>query len=241
MGRWFRAAALALIAPLALAGCLFVPGKFVSELTIRADRSFAYSYKGEVHAVDVAGMTGKAMKGFGESLKAEGQGENPESGETPSPDLEPTPEEKAEQDAKYREVAAQLAKEAGYTRVEYRGEGVFYVDYAIAGSLTHNFVYPFNQDGGMVFPWVAVELRGKDNVRIKAPGFAKQDSSASGGMGGGESKAEGSFTLITDAEIVSNNNEDGAAPGPGGKTIRWTVTPLREDAPMAVLRLAPLK
>jgi hypothetical protein len=241
-------AALALIVPLALAGCLFVPGKFTSDLTIRADRSFAFAYKGEVLALDVEGMMGGMAKGFGDMSKTEQpEGESPtaepsEDADTPK---EKTPEEiakeKAERDAKYRELATQLAKEAGYRAVEYRGEGVFFIDYAISGKLTHNFVYPFNQDAAMIFPWVAIELRGKDNVRIKAPGFAKQESSSSGGMGDlAESKLDGTFTLTTDAEIVSQNNEDGAATAPGGKKISWRVSPLTQDAPMAVLKLAPL-
>ena len=54
MKHW-KALAAALMVPLVLAACLFVPGKFVSVMTIHADRSFTYSYKGEVLAVDVAG------------------------------------------------------------------------------------------------------------------------------------------------------------------------------------------
>jgi len=238
MGRWFRGFALAICMPLALAGCLFVPGKFVSDLTIRADRSFSFAYKGEVHAVDLESSMGDMMKGFGEALK-----EPAKEGETPAADPEPTPEEKAQQkadrDAKYREMATQLAKEAGYRQVEYRGEGVFYVDYAISGRLGHGFVYPYNQDGAMVFPWVAIELRGNDQLRVKAPGFAKQDSSPMG-MGMGESKVDGIFTLTTDAEIVSQNNEAGAETVGGSKVIRWKVTPTTEDPPMAVLKVAGL-
>ena len=48
---------------------------------------------------------------------------------------------------------------------------------------------------------------------------------------------DGTFTLDTDAEIVSQNNEDGPQPAGGRKTISWKVSPLTRDAPTAVLRL----
>jgi hypothetical protein len=239
MMKHWKALAAAILVPLAVAACLFVPGKFQSSLTIRADRSFTYAYKGEVVAVDLSGMMTKAMGGFAEALannSTDGEGAD---GNAAMPDLEPTAEEKAKKDEEYRAVAAQLAKEAGYRTVEYRGEGIFYVDYEISGKLTHNFVFPYNQDAAMAFPFVAVELRGKDTVRLKAPGFAKQDDSA-GGMGASEeatAKLDGTFTLTTDAEIVSQNNEDGARTEGAMKTVTWKVSPLTQDAPMAVLRV----
>jgi len=256
MGRWLRVA-LALIAPLALTSCFFVPGKFTSDLVIRADRSFTFSYKGEVVAVDLGSQMGKAMSGIGDAAAEAESGEdgNKKEGEEAKPEAKedaPTPaqtaEEKAKQEAQYREMAVQLAKEAGYRQVEYRGNGIFYVDYAISGTLTHDFVYPYNQDAALIFPWVAIELRGKDMVRVKATGFAKQDSSsmggAMGGMGGmggageqAESKLDGVFTLTTNAEVVSQNQEEGAETVGADKVISWKVTPLRQDAPMAVLRV----
>ena len=226
----------ALLMPLALSACLFLPGKFTSDLTIRADRSFTFAYKGEVLAVDLESSMGGMMKGFGDALKEE----NPEGSETtePEPSAEDKAREKAEQDEKYRALAIEVAKEAGYRSVEYRGDGIFHVDYAISGRLGHNFVYPFNQDAAMVFPWLAIELRGKDQLRVKAPGFSQEGASSS--MSSEASKAEGIFTLTTDAEIVSQNNEGGAETAGRDKVIRWKVTPNTKDPPMAVLRVTPL-
>ena len=45
--------ALVLLAPVMLVGCLLAPGKFTSTLTINADRTFTYSYQGEVYAFDL--------------------------------------------------------------------------------------------------------------------------------------------------------------------------------------------
>lgn len=59
-------------------------------------------------------------------------------------------------------------------------------------------------------------------------------------MGGGQDAAkalDGRFTLTTDADIVSQNQEDGAQTAPQGKRIVWTITPQTSEAPMAVLRL----
>lgn len=236
MKHWKALAAVILI-PLALAACLFVPGKFTSVMTVHADRSFTYSYKGEVLAVDLAGTMTKAMGGLATAFA--NSSDDATGNDSAPAKVEQTAEEKAEQDKKYRDVAAKLVKEAGYSVVEYRGEGKFYVEYAISGVLTHNFVFPYNQDTGMVFPFVAVELRGKDQVRVKAPGFAKQQDSE-GGMPSSEDASanlDGTFTLITDAEIVSQNQEEGARTSGTSKTVTWRVTPTSEDAPMAVLRV----
>jgi hypothetical protein len=242
MRHWLRAAVLLL--PLALAACLFTPGKFDSTLTVRKDRSFTFTYKGEVMAIDLKGL-GEGMGDMKVTPHEDGDEAKTEDGDTP----EKTPAEtaaeearkKAEKDAEYRELATQLAKEAGYRSVEYRGNGLFYVDYALSGTLTHNFIYPFNQDAAMIFPWVAIELRGRDGIRVKAPGFAKQDTSQAG-MGmplgdQGESKMEGTFTLTTDAQIVSQNNEEGGETVGSNTVITWKVTPRTDTPPMAVLKV----
>ena len=59
----FKGIAIAVLAPVLLVGCAFSPGKFVSTLTILADRSFTFSYQGEVIAVDIAGEMAKGMAG----------------------------------------------------------------------------------------------------------------------------------------------------------------------------------
>ena len=90
-----------------------------------------------------------------------------------------------------------------------------------------------------MFPFVAVELRANGTVRVQAPAFGNENSmSASSAMPDkGGDKMDGTFTLDTDAEIVSQNNENGPTTAGGRKTIVWTATPLTKTAPMAVLRL----
>jgi hypothetical protein len=217
----------ALIAPLLLWGCVLTPGKFVSTLTVNADRSFTFTYKGEVIALaPSAGM--KELGGSAATQKVE-------------TDLD------AGNETRNRAIAAALAREAGYRSAVYRGKGKFDIDYAISGTLSHGFVFPFNADAEVMLPFLMVELRQGGTVRVKAPGFAVRQegggASALGGMGsGGATDAakflDGIFTLDTDAEIVSQNTEEGAKSAGARKQIIWRATPLTRDAPVAVLRLA---
>jgi hypothetical protein len=209
-------AALAL--PLLLAGCLLTPGKFTSRLVLNADRSFTFTYQGEVYALDPE----STMRASSEEK------------------AKPDPAKKAEAEAKNRAIAEALSKEAGYRSVRYMGEGKFLVDYQVSGTLTHHLVFPFNVDAQAIVPFVAAELRANGTVRVKAPGFANENKDQMGPMSGGDTSADkldGTFVLDTDAEIVSQNNEDGPVAAGARKTISWKVTPLTRDAPSAVLRL----
>ncbi len=230
--------AFAILAPLLLFGCVLTPGKFVSGLTINADRTFAFSYKGEVYALDPSSAMGDLGKPAEPAEDA--TAEDKEKART---DAAEATTKKAEAETKNREIAAALSKEMGYKSVSYLGDGKFMVDYAISGTLTHNFIFPFNADAEAVFPFLMVELRANNTVRVKAPGYAndsKQDKTGMGQMGGDSaaSHLDGVFTLDTNAEVVSQNNEDGATKAGGRSTITWRATPLTKDAPTAVLRLA---
>ena len=237
MARLLRTIAV-LFAPLVLTGCLLSPGKFMSTLRIDADRHFTFTYVGEV--IDAEPKTSDSDTSSGSDDK-------------PSPEevkakAAKAAADKAEADTKYRELAATLSKEAGYRKVAYVGDGKFMVDYAVSGTLDHTFIWPFNLDGEVIIPFVAIELRQDGIVRVKAPAFANDDKSktAMGGMGGmpgmpgggSDSKADGIFTLDTNAEIVSQNNENGATTAGGRKVVAWKVTPATKDAPTAVLKLA---
>lgn len=224
-----RLAALLLL-PLALASCVLAPGKFTSTLTVNADRSFAFSYVGEVINAE---PDGDAMSDQGSS------------DDNPADVAKRKATKKAEADAKNRAIAAKLSKEAGYRKVTYLGDGVFMIDYAVSGRLDHAFVWPFNIDAEVILPFIAIELRQDGVVRVKAPAFANEGKSASpaiSGMPGAESlqglsRLDGVFTLDTDAEIISKNNEDGVKLAGGRKTMVWQATPTLRSAPTAVLRL----
>jgi hypothetical protein len=206
----------ALAAPLLLlVSCILSPGKFVSTLDIRKDRSFSFTYQGEVLAADP-----KATDGEGKPLP-----------------VKPGPPD-ADTIAQRKAIAEALSKEEGYRSVQYVGGNKFRVDYAITGRLDRAFVYPINLDAMAFIPWLAVEMRKDGSVRVKAPAFGDM-SQAMGqpsvpGTGGAEGR-EGSFTLTTDASLVMQNNEEGAAPGPISKVV-WKVTPTSTTVPTAVIR-----
>lgn len=248
--------ALVLVAPLVLVGCAFSPGKFTSSLTLLADRSFTFSYQGEVIAVDLAS---EMAKGMGDAFKddakdedkketsttalfqaAAWQSKTPGNKEEPAQAEEDSAAEEAKKEAKFKAIGEALTKEAGYRSVVYKGKGVFLIDYQISGKLTHNFLWPYNLDAEVIFPFVVIEMRGKDQVRIKAPAFGDDDSPAKGKGDDSKAKLDGTFTLITDGELVSQNNENGATSANGRKSVTWKATPLSKDAPMAVVKLAPL-
>ena len=50
------------------------------------------------------------------------------------------------------------------------------------------------------------------------------------------SRSEGVFTLVTDAEVATNNSEEGPASDGGKQRIEWRITPLNRTAPEALLR-----
>lgn len=245
--------ALALIAPLVLVGCAFSPGKFTSSLTLLADRSFTFTYQGEVIAVDIAG---EMAKGMGDAFKDDDkdkkdistallqatawQDEDAAGNTTEPADEDDSAEEKAKKEAKFKAIGEALTKEAGYRSVTYKGDGVFLIDYQISGKLTHNFLWPYNLDAEVIFPFVVIELRGKDQIRVKAPAFGDNDSPTQGKMDDSKAKLDGTFTLVTDGELVSQNNEDGAKTEGGRRTVTWKATPLSKDAPMAVVKVSPL-
>lgn len=232
--------AFVLAAPLLLVSCLLTPGQFVSTLDIKRDRSFTFTYVGEVILLDPAAPTASTSPASTESEEG-GDSDKADPPEPAKPAAPPV--ETAEKIAERRATAETLAKEAGYRSVEYLGNNKFRVDYLMSGKLDRGFAYPINTDLDSVIPWIAVETRRDGTVRVKAMAFGANES---GMMGEANPTAEaaqnrqGSFTLTTDAELLMQNNEEGPVPGAGpGKKVVWRVTPTSKTVPTAVLRFAP--
>lgn len=245
----------ALGSTLLLSACLLTPGKFTSTLDIRRDRSFTFTYVGEVIAQPPS--TGTSTDGDSSpapgSPSANSADADPVMMQIAAPKKAAAPAtDPAAKDAqKMQALAATLSKEYGYRSVRYLGNYRFAIDYQVSGRLTHSFLFPFNIDGEVIVPFLAIELRDKDRIRLKAPGFANDDSKGMsmpgmGGMGSSPDKdaanaLDGTFTVTTDAEIVSQNQENGAQALPDGrKRIVWRATPQTKDAPTAVLRFDAL-
>lgn len=234
VGARIRGMVLALLAPLFLMGCVVVPGRFTATLDIAADRSFAFAYQGEIVALELGDEFARGMKDAGEDSDSEATALHiaaRQAAEAP---------DDATRDERLRALADLLGKEAGYRQAEYKGDGLFQIDYAIRGRLTHNFIWPYNPDAEILFPFLTAELRGPGAVRIKAPAFGETSAAGAPGTENAAERRRGTFTLTTNAEIVSQNNEDGATTQGTRRSIVWDIKPVTKDAPMAVLRVAPV-
>jgi hypothetical protein len=238
-------------AALALSSCILSPGKFVSTLHIAKDRSFTFTYVGEVILLDPASAMQQGMQdGLAGAAPSDEEGMGSEDDvltnlvddETPGPKpaAPATPAaETAQQIAEAKAVAEALSKEVGYRSVQYLGKNKFRVDYSMTGKLDRSFVYPVNMDAKSIIPWIAVEVRKDRTARIMAIAFGDQDMDmgAAAKPDSGPKERDGTFTFTTDAELVMQNNEEGMAPGPGKKVV-WRVTPASKTVPTAVVRFA---
>jgi hypothetical protein len=249
----------AIAALLLLTGCLWGPGKFSSDLTLRKDGSFLLDYRGEI------------VLQLPPDASADPWTDNKAKCSDAGKDRLCTKAEIAEQKDAYdkkrkdsegmakmfglpglddesnRAFAAKLTKYAGWRSVTYRGKGVFDVDYHFAGRATQDFLFPALPDNNLIIPFIAIRRRADGAVLVTAPGFtggagplgARAGAAASEGMGKGGpvSRAQGRFTVITDGEILTNNSEDGAAAHAIGRQLHWDVGPSSNKIPETLIRL----
>jgi hypothetical protein len=229
-------------ASLVLSSCILSPGKFVSTLHIAKDRSFTFTYVGEVILLDPAAAM---QQGVQDGMEGAAAGEDvvDEDGNSVAPAEPAKPAAPAAETAKSiaeaKAIAEALSKEVGYRSVEYLGRNKFRVDYAMTGRLDRSFVYPINMDAKSIIPWIAVEVRKDRTARILAIAFGDQDMDMGSAAKPDSQPKErsGTFTFTTDAELVMQNNEDGLAQGPGTRVV-WNVTPTSKTVPTAVVRFA---
>ena len=142
------------------------------------------------------------------------------------------------------EFARRLQGNSGFKRVQHKGNGVFDVQFELSGSLDRDFVFPVFPDVEFIVPFVKVVRLTGNRVRILAPAFSqKQDGFKSFSSmfqeksGAPLRRAEGNFTVTTDAEIVTNNTQDGPVRAANGRTMRWLIGPLDTKTPEALLQL----
>jgi hypothetical protein len=257
MHHWTRRL-FTIAAPLLLTGCLWGPGQFASELSLRKDGSFTLDYRGEI----VLQLPPDATSDPWSDAKAKCS----DSGkDRPCTKAEIATQKEAYEkkrkdsenvaklfgmpgldDASNRAFAAKLMKYAGWRSVIYRGKGVFDVDYHFVGRATQDFLFPALPDNDLIIPFIAIRRRADGSVLVTAPGFtggagpmaARAGAAASEQMKGGPvSRAEGRFTVITDAEILTNNSEDGAFPHAIGRQLHWDVGPASNKVPETLIRL----
>jgi hypothetical protein len=289
MGKWLRRA-LPAFACLALAGCFLQPGKFDSTLNLHKDGSFTYAYKGQIYMLALSKLAETASKAdeafkpkacedddFNErECTAEEIAEQKRAWEEEKKTKQAEDAKNAEamrafmggidpsDPAAAQELAERLRHQAGWRSVNYLGDGLFEVDFAISSKLAHDFVYPTIERFPMANVFVMANRRGDGSVRIDAPGFSAQSptnpmqgvmagmlgaaASSEAAKSDGASKADavpaipdidGTFRIVTDGEILANNTDNGPQAGTGGKVLQWRITKRTQAAPMALVRLAP--
>ena len=268
--------AIALFGVLSLTGCFLSPGKFTSELHLKRDGTFTYRYDGEILLVGLRRLASmaeerefvfepkchdddwverpctdeeieKQRQTFERNVaarKAE-QKEEAEKAKALLGGIDPS-DPKATQ-----EIAARLERQRGWDKVTYRDNGIFDVEFRIAGTLSHDFVFPVMEEMPVSNSFVTAILRDDGKVRIDAPGFSNKGSNNPFVMmmaGGASdpfderppgqalaSRMEGTFAIITDGRILANNTEEGSVRVGRDQRLEWTVTPRTDDAPTALI------
>ena len=262
MHHWTRKL-VAIAGSLLLSGCLWGPGKFASDLTIRKDGSFILDYRGEI-VLQIPPDANSSAPWKDDLAKCRTSGKDrPCTGaeiavqksefEKGSARKRQEAEQMAKvfglpglDDASNRAFAAKLMKYAGWRSVTYRGNGVFDADYHFEGRATQDFLFPALPDNDLMIPFIAIRRRADGSVLVTAPALtggagalaARAGASTSDAAKGmPASHALGRFTVITDGEILTNNSEDGASSHPIGRQLHWDVGPASNKIPETLIRL----
>lgn len=233
-------AALAACLALVLTGCLVLPGQFTSSLDLRKDGTFTYRYDGEIYLLAMSKLDEMSAKADDETFSpascydddtyderectadeiaaqkkewddgAEGRRaerkKNSEIARAMLGGIDPADPAAAE------EFVARLRRQAGWKKVEYKGDGLFDVSFEISGRLDHDFQYPTIEGMPLSNYFVAATARKDRQVRVNAPGFAP---------GSGVNPLQGmmgAFSGILSSKDGEDggNGDDGDGDGDGG-------------------------
>ena len=286
IARWKAAAAAAFAAlgALALAACIVSPGKFEAVLDLRRDGTFAFDYKGEIYLLalsKLAEMSAGQEQAFVETpcyddetfeerpCTEEELAEQRTAWEQQAESRREQARREAEQMRQFlggidpadpaaaEELAARLRRQEGWKRVEYRGDGLFEVEFSLASRLGHDFAFPTLERFPMANSFVTANLRQGGSVRVEAPGFSSQNGNpyqsmmmagmaSSATIASGEQdpaagpqlpEMAGTFRIVTDGRILANNTDEGPVAGTGGHVLEWKVNRRTQAAPMALIQL----
>ncbi len=148
-----------------------------------------------------------------------------------------------------RKFAAAMMKYEGWKSVTYKGKGVFQVDYQIKSQAGHDYIFPVIPQGDFLVPFVALRKREGGTLGVNAPalvgGGLKALAMRGEAMGrmtppelsGLGQRTQGTFTLTTDGEIVTNNTEDGPTTDGKMKKLVWEIGAESDKIPEALIRL----
>jgi hypothetical protein len=276
------AVALAAGASLLLSACIVSPGTFSSTLDLRRNGTFTYTYEGQIYLMALSQLAEMAQDAerAGDAF-IEQPCYDDDTFEERSCSAEEIEEQRAawEENAQSRSAAAEreaaamramlggidpadpeaaeelaerLRRQEGWQAVEYRGDGLFEVRFALTSRVGHDFAFPTFERFPMSNSFVVANLRQGRTVRIDAPGFAAQGGgnpfqgmmTGMAGMFGAVSEETGgvampemagTFRIVTDGRILANNTDNGPAETATGQVLEWSITQRTQAAPMALI------
>lgn len=254
----------ALAIPLLLTGCLLSPGKFTSNLDLRRDGSFTFTYVGEIVVTDTSSPPAEfaATPCYDDTTYDERECTQAELDQQRKDfdAAQATSKDEAGMVSKgmgdfgseesISELVDQLKKQDGWKSVNYRGNRIIDVEYAITGTMNHGFAFPLMEGGGAVMPFITMTKRKDGSVKIVAPAFsgggAGGEMASLGAMAGAASspgkaaqpKPEGTFTITTDGRVLTNNTEEGPSDSAGKSVLKWVVNSRLDKGPEALIGLA---
>ncbi len=161
-----------------------------------------------------------------------------------------------------KELVERTRKQKGWEQIDHRSDGIFDVKYAISGRLDRNFAFPHFEQAKGATAFVEAIVRKDDKIRIEAPGFAQIEESSGimqlstlAAIGEEESEPEGftedeksplpagftkpngTFKITTNAEILTNNTEEGPETDGDMKVLLWNITERTKSPPMALFKI----
>ena len=149
------------------------------------------------------------------------------------------------------ELAKRIERQAGFDKVTHKGNGLFEVSFRVSGRLDHDFVFPTFERLPVANFFIYAGRRDDGSVRIDAPGFTGQPAgnpmqAMMGGMNQGSGNGDlppgmptrdGTFSIVTDGEILANNTDEGAVADPRGRKLSWAIDRSTGAAPTALIAL----
>jgi hypothetical protein len=285
MTRTLRLAAASLVAAAALllSSCFLSPGKFDATLDLRKDGRFTFTYTGEIYLLAL-GQLAEAARKDSETQEftpetchdddlderkctADELAEQRQTWEETQKQRRKNAEKESEQmrsllggidpaDPKSaEELAARLRRQQGWRRVDYRGNGLFDVEFTLTSQLGHDFMFPSLEQFPLTDAFLFAHVRQGGQVRVEAPGFSPQSATGNplaammtgfatdGASTSSEAndlklpEMDGTFRIVTDGRILTNNTDEGPRAGPGGQVLEWRVSKRTQTAPTALVQL----
>jgi len=192
------ASAAILALGLMLSACFLSPGKFTSNLDIRSDGKFRFTYAGEIYLLTLTELVKNAQNKKDVFEPEPCEVSNGVTRECTAAELDQQmrdweDEQKGKSDKKKEEteqmaamlggfdpsdpkaaeeLVSTLRRQAGWRSVEYVGNGRFDVDFSIEGTLDHDFAFPTMERFPMGNAFVQLSLQKEGKLRIDAPGYS---------------------------------------------------------------------